>query len=52
MTLKLTILGCGTSGGVPRIGGDWGKCDRCPADINEDGVVSFEDILIVLSNWS
>ena len=27
MTLKLTILGCGTSGGVPRIGGDWGKCD-------------------------
>lgn len=27
MTLKLTILGCGTSGGVPRIGGNWGKCD-------------------------
>ncbi len=27
MTLKLTILGCGTSGGVPRIGGDWGRCD-------------------------
>ncbi len=27
MTLKLTILGCGSSGGVPRIGGDWGLCD-------------------------
>ncbi len=28
--MKLTILGCGTSSGVPRIGGDWGACD--PAD--------------------
>lgn len=28
--MKLTILGCGTSSGVPRIGGDWGTCD--PAD--------------------
>ena len=27
MSLKATILGCGSSGGVPRIGGDWGKCD-------------------------
>jgi phosphoribosyl 1,2-cyclic phosphate phosphodiesterase len=25
--LRLTILGCGSSGGVPRIGGDWGACD-------------------------
>ncbi len=25
--MKVTILGCGTSGGVPRIGGDWGACD-------------------------
>ncbi|HEX8640514.1 MAG TPA: MBL fold metallo-hydrolase [Allosphingosinicella sp.] len=25
--MKLTVLGCGTSFGVPRIGGDWGKCD-------------------------
>ena len=22
-----TILGCGSSGGVPRVGGDWGRCD-------------------------
>ena len=28
MSLKLTILGCGSSAGVPRIGGDWGSCDR------------------------
>lgn len=28
--LHATILGCGSSGGVPRLGGDWGDCD--PAD--------------------
>jgi phosphoribosyl 1,2-cyclic phosphate phosphodiesterase len=22
-----TILGCGSSGGVPRLGGEWGDCD-------------------------
>lgn len=27
MTVQLTILGCGSSGGVPRIGNDWGACD-------------------------
>ncbi len=27
MTLRFTILGCGTSTGVPRIDGNWGKCD-------------------------
>ena len=25
--LKITILGCGSSGGVPRLGGHWGECD-------------------------
>ncbi len=25
--LTFTILGCGSSGGVPRLGGDWGSCD-------------------------
>ncbi|MDO5657030.1 MAG: MBL fold metallo-hydrolase [Paracoccus sp. (in: a-proteobacteria)] len=25
--IRLTILGCGSSGGVPRIGGHWGDCD-------------------------
>lgn len=27
MALRVTILGCGTSSGVPRIGPDWGACD-------------------------
>jgi phosphoribosyl 1,2-cyclic phosphate phosphodiesterase len=40
--LQLTILGCGSSPGVPRIGNDWGACDpgnaknvrqRCSAHI-------------------
>ncbi len=26
-TLRYTILGCGSSGGVPRLGGEWGACD-------------------------
>lgn len=25
--LEVTILGCGSSGGVPRLGGHWGACD-------------------------
>jgi phosphoribosyl 1,2-cyclic phosphate phosphodiesterase len=28
--IRVTILGCGSSGGVPRCDGDWGVCD--PAD--------------------
>lgn len=27
MTTTFTILGCGSSGGVPRLGGHWGACD-------------------------
>jgi phosphoribosyl 1,2-cyclic phosphate phosphodiesterase len=27
MSLRITILGCGSSGGVPRVGAMWGKCD-------------------------
>jgi len=27
MSVRITILGCGSSGGVPRIGGHWGACD-------------------------
>lgn len=26
--MKVRILGCGTSSGVPRVGDDWGLCDR------------------------
>ena len=28
--MTFTILGCGSSGGVPRLGGNWGECD--PSD--------------------
>lgn len=27
MSMQLTVLGCGSSGGVPRIGNKWGACD-------------------------
>ena len=27
MSMRFTILGCGSSGGVPRIGNVWGSCD-------------------------
>ncbi len=27
VSLAVTILGCGSSGGVPRVGQGWGKCD-------------------------
>lgn len=27
MSYRFTILGCGSSGGVPRVGYDWGACD-------------------------
>jgi phosphoribosyl 1,2-cyclic phosphate phosphodiesterase len=55
MTLKLTILGCGTSGGVPRIGNNWGACDpknsknrrrRCSALIQREDGKSSTTILI------
>ncbi len=45
--MKITILGSGTSSGVPRIGNDWGECDpaeprnyrtRASALVEHDGV--------------
>lgn len=30
-TLEVTVLGCGSSGGVPRADGDWGACDPAEA---------------------
>ena len=29
--MKVRVLGCGTSTGVPRIGNDWGSCDPAEA---------------------
>ena len=54
-SLTLTILGCGSSGGVPRIGGDWGACDpqeprnarrRCSALVTLHGENGVTRVLI------
>jgi phosphoribosyl 1,2-cyclic phosphate phosphodiesterase len=50
MTLRLTILGCGSSGGVPRPGGpdgrgDWGVCDPSnPKNIRTRSSVLLDQI--------
>ncbi|RPE71879.1 phosphoribosyl 1,2-cyclic phosphate phosphodiesterase [Pacificibacter maritimus] len=55
MSLSLTILGCGSSGGVPRIGGLWGACDpqnpknkrlRCSALLERKGPNGTTTVLI------
>ncbi|MFT3986822.1 MBL fold metallo-hydrolase [Aestuariivirga sp.] len=55
MTQTLTILGCGSSGGVPRIGGDWGACDpsnpknrrrRCSVLVAQQGESGITRVLI------
>ncbi len=55
MTMTMTILGCGSSGGVPRVGGDWGTCDsanpknrrrRCSVLIERKGPEGTTRVLI------
>lgn len=55
MTLDLTILGCGTSGGVPRIGNHWGACDpsnpknrrrRCSVLVQRRGPEGTTNVLV------
>jgi phosphoribosyl 1,2-cyclic phosphate phosphodiesterase len=55
MTLSFTILGCGSSGGVPRIGGDWGQCDsknpknrrrRCSMLVEKTGIAGTTRVLV------
>jgi phosphoribosyl 1,2-cyclic phosphate phosphodiesterase len=55
MSRTLTILGCGSSGGVPRIGGDWGSCNphnpknrrqRCSVMIEQTGETGTTRVLI------
>ena len=52
---KFTILGCGSSGGVPRLGNQWGACDpenkknyrlRCSLLIEKFGPAGVTTILI------
>lgn len=53
--LSFRILGCGSSGGVPRIGGNWGACDpanplnhrsRCSMLVERAGVGGVTRVLI------
>ncbi len=53
--LRFTILGCGSSGGVPRLGGDWGDCDpaeprnrrtRCSMLVERTGADGSTRVLI------
>lgn len=55
MSLKVTILGCGTSGGVPRIGNEWGACDpnnpknrrrRCALLVEREGADGTTRVLV------
>jgi phosphoribosyl 1,2-cyclic phosphate phosphodiesterase len=55
MSLRLTILGCGSSAGVPRIGGHWGACDpanpknrrrRCSVLVERQGNSGATRVLI------
>jgi len=42
-TRRFTILGCGSSPGVPRIGGDWGNCDpRNPKNLRRRASLLIE----------
>lgn len=53
--LRLTILGCGSSPGVPRVNGDWGACDptepknrrrRCAALVQRIGPQGVTSVAI------
>ncbi|MEM9584185.1 MAG: MBL fold metallo-hydrolase [Pseudomonadota bacterium] len=55
MSTRFTILGCGSSGGVPRLGGHWGDCDpqnpknrrnRCSLLVEKDGPEGTTTVLI------
>jgi phosphoribosyl 1,2-cyclic phosphate phosphodiesterase len=60
--LRVTILGCGSSGGVPRVGGEWGACDpqdprncrtRCSLLVEAyQGTYSHETSTVVLIDTS
>ena len=56
MTTTVTILGCGSSGGVPRLGQGWGACDplnprnrrrRCSILIEREGADGGKTVVLV-----
>jgi phosphoribosyl 1,2-cyclic phosphate phosphodiesterase len=55
MTLRVTILGCGSSAGVPRVGTGWGACDphnprnrrrRCSILVERPGLAGTTSVLV------
>ena len=53
--MRFTILGCGSSGGVPRLGGNWGACNpgnprnrrlRCSLLVEREGESGTTTVLI------
>ena len=55
MSLSVTILGCGSSAGVPRVGSGWGACDpanpknrrrRCSILVEEAGPTGTTSVLV------
>lgn len=55
MSTHITLLGCGSSGGVPRVGQGWGACDpaeprnrrrRCSALVEREGADGITRVLI------
>lgn len=55
MTIRVTILGCGSSGGVPRLGPIWGACDpdnpknrrrRCSILVEKIVTGGFTNVLV------
>ena len=55
MSFRLTILGCGSSGGVPRVGQGWGACDptnpknrrrRCSVLVERFGLDGATTVLV------
>ena len=55
MSLAITILGCGSSGGVPRVASGWGACDpaeprnrrrRCAILVEQSGAEGSTRVLV------
>ncbi len=53
--LSVTVLGCGSSGGVPRANGDWGRCDptdprnqrsRCSLAVQRRGADGITTVVV------
>ncbi|MCB1544288.1 MAG: MBL fold metallo-hydrolase, partial [Rhodoblastus sp.] len=57
MSFSATILGCGSSAGVPRVAQGWGACDpsnpknrrrRCALHVSREGIAGSTEIVVDL----